>query len=96
MALEDRQKVRKASQLTLVRRAVTLERMPKKKLVRPALFIGSSKESLNHAYAIQQNLDDDAETTVWDQGIFKLTKTSVASLIKALDKSDFAIFVLAR
>ena len=62
---------------------------------RPRLFVGSSHESLDYAYAIQQNLDDDAEVTVWKQGIFQLTKTAVESLIKALDKSDFAVFVFA-
>lgn len=50
---------------------------------------------MDYAYAIQQNLDDDAEVTVWTQGIFALTKTSVESLVKTLDKSDFAIFVFA-
>jgi hypothetical protein len=69
--------------------------MKKKKVRRPRLFIGSSEESLDYAYAIQQDLDDDAEVTVWKQGIFQLTKTSVESLIKALDRSDFAVFVFA-
>src|SRR6266567_8578536 len=62
---------------------------------RPRLFIGSSKESLDYAYAIQQNLEDDAEVTVWKQGVFQLTKTTVESLIKALDRTDFAVFVFA-
>jgi len=69
--------------------------MKTNKADRPRLFIGSSEESSEYAYAIQQNLDDDAEVTVWKQGIFELTKTSVESLIKALDKSDFAVFVFA-
>src|ERR1019366_6665779 len=67
----------------------------KKKAARPRLFIGCSDESVDYAYAIQQNLDDDAEVTVWKQGIFELTKTSVESLIKTLDRSDFAVFVFA-
>jgi CAP12/Pycsar effector protein, TIR domain len=69
--------------------------MATKMVARPRLFIGSSKESLSYAYAIQQNLEDDAEVTVWRQGIFKLTKTSLESLIKGLDRSDFAVFVFA-
>ena len=67
----------------------------KNRALRPRLFIGSSNESLDYAYAIQQNLEDDTEVTVWKNGIFQLTKTAVESLIKALDKSDFAVFVFA-
>ena len=59
--------------------------MQKKKMVRPRLFIGSSTESLKYSYAIQEELEDSAEVTVWTQGIFKLTKTSIQSLIMALE-----------
>src|SRR5213083_2038761 len=69
--------------------------MPKKKASRPRLFVGSSKESLRYAYAIQANLDEDAEVTVWTQGFFKLSKASVESLVQAFGRSDFAVFVFA-
>jgi len=69
--------------------------MPTKSAARPSLFIGSSKESLDFAYAIQQNLEDDAEVTVWKQGAFDLSRTTVESLVKVLRKSDFAVFVFA-
>jgi hypothetical protein len=69
--------------------------MPKKKAARPRLFIGSSAESADYAYAIQQNLDEDAEVTVWTQGIFDLTRSSLRSLLIALDKFDFGVFVFA-
>jgi len=52
--------------------------------VRPPLFIGSSKESLTVAYALQQNLEDCAEVTVWTQGMLELTSTALQSLLKAL------------
>lgn len=63
--------------------------------VKPRLFIGSSTESLEVAYAAQQNLEDTAEVTVWTQGIFKLSRSTLHSLIVALNNFDFALFVLA-
>lgn len=61
--------------------------------MRPRIFVGSSTERLEIAYAIQENLDHDAQITVWTQGIFKLSTTSLDSLMATLDKFDFAIFV---
>lgn len=52
-------------------------------------------EGLNVAYAVQQNLLHDAEVTVWDQGVFELSKTTIESLSKALQESDFAVFVFS-
>lgn len=60
---------------------------------KPKLFIGSSVEGLNVAYAIQDNLKHTIECTVWDQGVFNLSETSLESLIKTLNKSDFGVFV---
>jgi tetratricopeptide (TPR) repeat protein len=62
---------------------------------KPRMFIGSSVEGLNVAYAVQQNLLHDAEVTVWDQGVFELSKTTIESLSKALQESDFAVFVFS-
>lgn len=61
--------------------------------MKPKIFIGSSVEGLSIAYAIQQNLSHDAESTVWDQGVFKISKTTIESLSDVLDTIDFAIFV---
>ncbi len=57
------------------------------------IFIGSSVEGLNVAYAVQQNLLHDAEITVWDQGVFEISSTTIESLEKAISTSDFGIFV---
>lgn len=59
------------------------------------IFIGSSVEGLGIAYSIQQNLLHDAETTVWDQGVFELSGTTMESLTKTLSGSDFGIFVFS-
>ena len=63
--------------------------------MKPRLFIGSSTENLDIAYALQENLDNDAVVTVWKQAVFGLSKTNLDSLLEVLRKSDFAIFVLA-
>lgn len=69
--------------------------MRKLATIRPALFVGSSTENLDVAYAVQENLERVAEVTVWTQGIFKLSDTSVESLLAALPHFDFAVLVFA-
>ncbi|MFL9828908.1 TIR domain-containing protein, partial [Rhodoplanes sp. SY1] len=61
--------------------------------MRPRLFIGSSGERLDVAQAIQQELDRDAEVTVWNQGVFELTKSTLESLTSEIANTDFCIFV---
>ncbi len=59
----------------------------------PRLFVGSSTEGLSIAYAVQENLEFDAETTVWKQGVFKPTRQTLADLVAAMQTTDFAAFV---
>jgi Predicted nucleotide-binding protein containing TIR-like domain len=62
---------------------------------RPRVFVGSSVENLDTAYAVQENLDHRADVTVWHQGLFELSITTMEGLVRSLDKFDFAIFVFA-
>ena len=58
------------------------------------IFIASSAEGLDVAYAAQENLEYNFEVTVWPQGIFALTRSTLESLCDSLNKFDAAIFVL--
>ena len=62
--------------------------------MKPTVFISSSTEGLNVAYVIQEALQYSAEPTVWTQGIFDLSKSTLTSLLKALNEYAFAVFVL--
>lgn len=62
---------------------------------KPKLFIGSSVEGLEVAYSIQENLKYISESTVWDQGVFNLSESTLESLIKILENSDFGVFVFS-
>lgn len=60
----------------------------------PRVFIGSSREGLAVAYAVQESLEADALCSVWTQGVFDLSESTLANLLAATTKVDFAIFVL--
>ena len=61
----------------------------------PRLFIGSSTEALDVAYAVQESLDFDAESTVWSQAFFRPSRNTLQELIKSLRRFDYAAFVFA-
>ena len=61
---------------------------------KPRVFIGSSFEGLPIAESIQVNLDYDAETTVWNQALFRPSLTAIESLVESSVSFDFAIIVM--
>jgi diguanylate cyclase (GGDEF)-like protein len=63
--------------------------------MKPCVFIGSSTEGLEIAYAIQEELEYDCEITVWPQGIFTPSGVTLDDLIHSLHRFDFGIFVFS-
>lgn len=62
---------------------------------RPVVFVGSSRESLKVAEALNVLLDRYCEVKIWSQGVFGLSQGTLESLVGALDDFDFAILVLS-
>lgn len=61
---------------------------------RARVFIGSSTEGLPVAEAIQLGLDHVAECTVWNQGVFGLSSTTIETVVDTAADFDFAVLVL--
>lgn len=59
------------------------------------LFIASSIESLDVAYAIQENVEFDLDVVVWSQGAFELSKTAIESLVGGVHEFDGAVFIFS-
>ena len=60
---------------------------------KPRLFIGSSAESLSVAEAVNINLDHDFEITIWKNGTFNLSSSTIDDLVKKSSSVDFALFI---
>lgn len=76
-----------------------LERERYEESRRPRVFVGSSTEKLGIAEAVRSLLDDSRSefpmsVTVWPD-IFRLSRSNLSNLIKALDGFDFGVFVFA-
>ncbi|NHO87464.1 nucleotide-binding protein [Pseudoteredinibacter isoporae] len=62
---------------------------------KPRLFIASSVESQRVAEAVNVNLDHEFEVTLWKNGTFKLSSTSIDDLVEKSSFVDFALFIFA-
>jgi hypothetical protein len=60
---------------------------------KPRLFVGSSKEGLEVARAIEDNLARDVEVTLWTQSVFEPSNFALDDLLRKLETSDFGVFV---
>lgn len=63
-------------------------------MTKPSIFIGSSSEGLKAAQAIEFQLHQEAEVTIWNEGFFGLGGGALETLVNALERFDFAILVL--
>lgn len=61
--------------------------------MKPKMFIASSVEGLSVARSIQENLDHDVESTVWEQGVFNLSHLTIDDLVESIGTTDFCAFV---
>jgi Predicted nucleotide-binding protein containing TIR-like domain len=61
---------------------------------KPSVFVGSSREGLEIARAVQSQLEDVGEVELWNEGVFGLSHGTLESLVQALDTFDFAVLVL--
>lgn len=60
---------------------------------RASVFIGSSSEGIEFARALRNQLDNDAEITLWTDDFFNLGSTFIETLLTKLPLFDFAILV---
>lgn len=59
---------------------------------KPIVFIGSSTEGLTVAQVIADGIDN-AETVMWNRGVFGIGQGTIDALLKCARKCDFAILV---
>ena len=55
---------------------------------KPRLFIASSAESLPIAEAVNVNLDHEFEVTIWKNGTFRLSSTTIDDLVEKSSAVD--------
>jgi len=60
---------------------------------KPSVFVGSSGEGLEFARAVRSNLQNDADITLWNEGLFRPGATFIDTLVTSLPRFDFAVLV---
>ncbi|MHA0857837.1 TIR domain-containing protein [Paenibacillus sp. CMAA1364] len=63
--------------------------------IKPNLFIGSARESIKYASAIQSQIGRSVQVTPWFAGTFGVNEYTMESLERILDQSDYGIFVFS-
>jgi Predicted nucleotide-binding protein containing TIR-like domain len=64
-------------------------------MAKAKVFIASSAANVKVAKAIANNLEQSAEVTVWDEGVFGLNDTFLERLLATPNQYDFAVIVWA-
>jgi Predicted nucleotide-binding protein containing TIR-like domain len=60
----------------------------------PSVFVGSSREGIEIARAVQTQLAEVSNVDVWNEVPSRLSKGTLESLVEVLDTYDFAVLVL--
>jgi hypothetical protein len=60
---------------------------------KPSLFVGSSTEGIEVARAVEAQLQDAAEVTLWNQGFFGLSQGTLETLVNSIERFDFAVLI---
>lgn len=63
--------------------------------IKPKVFIGSARESIDYVDAIHEQLHHVAEVTPWSAGVFPALEYTMESLERQLETNDFAVFVFS-
>jgi hypothetical protein len=63
--------------------------------IKPKVFIGSARESIDYVNAVHEALSYVAEVTPWSAGAFKALNYTMEDLEIQLDQNDFAVFIFS-
>jgi predicted nucleotide-binding protein len=59
-----------------------------------SIVVGSSREAIEVARAIQVQLSDECAVELWNEGVFALGYGTLESLVQALNRFEFGVIVL--